>query len=138
MASSRNKNTFGNYNAEQLDYRRGYEHTTYVHGPNGVPVETYLPGNGLIGAKCPLTELSHNARDIEMYLRGGLSANQLKHGSRDVESFLYGIRATDLVNPRESITIKLKKLQSLNLYETPELIMPDPLVVEANQRPQLW
>jgi len=138
MASSRNKNTFGNYNAEQLDYRRTYQHTTYVNGPNGVPVKTYLPGNGLIGAKCPLTELSHNARDIEMYLRGGMTANELNNSSRDVESFLYGIGATNLVNPRESMTIRLKKLQSLNLYDTPEVIMPDPLVVEANQRPPLW
>lgn len=138
MASSRSKNTYGNYNAEQLDYRRTYQHTTYLHGPNGVPVKTYLPGNGLIGAKCPLTELSHNARDIEMYLRGGMTANELNHSSRDVESFLYGIRATDLVNPRESMTIKLKSLKSLDLYSTPEVIMPDPLVVEKNQRPPLW
>lgn len=138
MASSRSKNTFGNYNAEQLDYRRAYQHSTYLHGPNGVPVKTYLPGNGLIGAKCPLTELSHNARDIEMYLRGGITANELNHSSRDVESFLYGIGATNLVNPRESMTIKLKKIQSLNLYENPEVIMPAPLVVEKDQRPPLW
>lgn len=138
MASSRNKNTFGDYDAEQLEYKRTFKYNTFVNGPNGIPVKTYIPGNGLIGAKCPLTELSHNARDIEHYLRGGLSAHELKNSSRDVESFLYGIGSTNLVNPREPIHIKLKKLQTLDLFDNPELIMPDPLVVDANQRPPLW
>ena len=118
MASSRNKNTFGNYNAEQLDYKRAFQHSTYVHGPNGIPVKTFLPGNGLIGGRCPLTELSYN--------------------SRDIESFLYGINSTNLVNPQENVQIQLKKLPTLDLYESQTVIMPQPLVVESNQRPSLW
>lgn len=122
MASSRNKNTFGDYNAEQLDYKRSFQHRTYIHGPNGVPVKTFLPGNGLLPGRSPLTEFSYNSPTT----------------ARDIESFLYGINSTNLVNPQENITFQLKKLPTLDLYETPKTIMPDPLIVERNQRPDLW
>jgi hypothetical protein len=121
MASSRNKNTFGNYNAQQLDYKRSFDNRTYIHGPNGIPIKTYFPGNGLLAGKSPLTELSYD-----------------QGTSRDIESFLYGINSTNLVNPRENITFQLKKIPTLDLYETPKTIMPEPLVVENNQRPSLW
>ena len=79
MASTRNRNTPGNYNLEQTEYRQSENYTLYANSQYGAAYNTRLPGNGLMPAQIPWNKMSYNAPDIE--------------------SFLLGINSTNLVNP---------------------------------------
>ena len=115
MASTRNKNTKGNYCLEQRSYEESRQYTTYKYSSHGEAYTTSLPGNGLLPAQIPWNQLSNNAPDIE--------------------SYLYGISSTNLVEPTPIIKPELKNLQSANIYEKGPILMPEHLVIEKGQRP---
>ena len=115
MASTRNKNTPGNYCLDQRQNIQSELWQLYTNGANGCPYDTKLAGNGLNP--------------------GQLCYNSLSHNPSDIESFLFGINSTNLVNPSPPLTPNLKCLQSVNIYNKPDIIMPVPLVVPKNQRP---
>jgi hypothetical protein len=115
MASTRNKNTIGNYVLEQIQTTRPAQWRLYENGANGYAYDTRLPGNGLNPGQFPVTTLSYN--------------------SPDIESFLFGINSTNLVNPAPPLTPQLKCLSTANVFETQPIIMPIPLVVPKKQRP---
>jgi hypothetical protein len=115
MASTRNKNTRGNYCLDQRQNTGSEAWQLYHNGANGYAYNTRLAGNGLNPGQLPWYTLSHNPADIE--------------------SFLFGINSTNLVNPAAPLTPELKYLQSANIFEKPDIIMPVPLVVPKNQRP---
>ena len=115
MASTRNRNTPGNYCLEQNEYRQFENYTLYPNSQYGAAYTTNLPGNGLNPAQIPWNKMSTNAPDIE--------------------SFLLGINSTNLVNPAPCFVPELKKIDPVNLYEKSATIMPIPLVIEKNQRP---
>lgn len=117
MASTRNKNTPGNYKAEQWSLEQYRINEFYKHASNGQAITTHLPGNGLAGSWMPRTELSHNPIEIE--------------------SFLYGIGSTNLVDPKSDPSPQLKSVDTLSVADRLPLIMPKPLFIEPNQRP-LW
>ena len=114
MASTRNKNTPGDYKAQQKSYIQQVDYCTNKEYAIATP--TLLAGRGLIQGHLPDTELANNPNDIE--------------------SFLFGIGSTNLVNPKESVTPQLKKHASLSIVDrNVPLIMPKDLVLEADQRP---
>jgi hypothetical protein len=115
MASTRNRNTPGNYNLEQKEYRQFENYTLYANSQYGAAYNTRLPGNGLMPAQIPWNKMSYNAPDIE--------------------SCLLGINSTNLVNPAPCFVPELKQLESSNIYEKGAILMPQPLVVEKSQRP---
>lgn len=115
MASTRNKNTPGNYCLEQKTYAHSRNYTSYKNSAYGYAYDTKLPGNGLNPAQMPSDTLSKNATEIE--------------------SFLFGINSTNLVNPAPNLTPQLKCLQSANIFESRPVYMPEPLIVEKKQRP---
>jgi hypothetical protein len=115
MASTRNKNTPGNYCLQQFEYSQGRQYTIYKNSAAGEAYDTKLPGNGLLPAQIPWNQMSYNAPDIE--------------------SFLFGINSTNLVNPQPCLTPELKNLKSANVFEKGPIYIPEPLVVEKNQRP---
>ena len=115
MASTRNKNTPGNYCLDQRQYTDSAKYTTYVNSAYGNAYDTKLPGNGMNPAQIPWNKMSSNAPDIE--------------------SFLFGINSTNLVNPAPCFTPELINLSSANIYDKPSVYIPQPLVVENNQRP---
>ena len=115
MASTRNKNTPGNYCLEQRQSTGPEKWCLYKNGANGYAYNTKLAGTGLIQGQMPWDTLSHNPADIE--------------------SFLFGINSTNLVNPAPALTPELKCLQSKDLFKRSDSIMPVPLVVPKNQRP---
>lgn len=115
MASTRNKNTPGNY---CLDQRQNVEIETwqlYTNGANGVAYDTRLPGNGLNP--------------------GQMTYNCLSHNPADIESFLFGINSTNLVKPAGPLTPELKCLQTANIFKTSPVIMPIPQAISKDQRP---
>ena len=94
MASTRNKNTPGNYCLDQKQYTDSSAWSLYANGANGEAYDTRLAGNGLNPGQLPWTTLSYN--------------------SADIESFLFGINSTNLVNPAPCLTPELKNLKMAN------------------------
>jgi hypothetical protein len=115
MASTRNRNTPGNYNLEQREFKQSANYTLYPNSQYGAAYNTRLPGNGLLPAQIPWNKLSYNAADTE--------------------SFLFGINSTNLVNPAPCFVPEINKLGSANIYEKGVTFVPEPLVIEKNQRP---
>ena len=97
MASTRNRNTPGNYSLEQREYKQFENYTLYPNSQYGAAYNTRLPGNGLLPAQIPGNKLSYNAADTE--------------------SFLFGINSTNLVNPGPILVHELAQIDSVNIYE---------------------
>ena len=115
MASTRNKNTPGNYCLDTKQNTQSESWKLYENGANGYAYTTNLAGNGLIQGPMPWNKLSNNAADIE--------------------SFLFGINSTNLVNPAGPLVPQLKQLSEQDLYKKSNIIMPIPFVVPKEQRP---
>ena len=115
MASTRNRNTPGNYCLDQSSYSNSLNYTTYKNASHGEAYDTKLPGNGLNPGRIPWNKLSNN--------------------SSDIESFLFGINSTNLVNPAPCITPDLLRLSSANIFDKEVTYLPEPLVIESRQRP---
>ena len=112
MASTRNKNTLGNYNAEQWSLNEQINYNTYKS--YGVPQSAYYAGDGLI--------------------HGRMASEQLSNNSCDIESQLFGIGSTNLVTPLPPVVPEIKPLQSLAIMNKTPVIIPGDLVVQGEQR----
>jgi hypothetical protein len=112
MASTRNKNTTGNYNAEQWSLNEQINYNTYKS--YGIPQSTYLPSDGL--------------------LTGRMASENLSNNYCDIESQLFGIGSTNLVTPLPPVVPEIKQLQSLAIMNKTPLIIPGDLVVQGEQR----
>jgi hypothetical protein len=116
MASTRNINTKANYRQEQDQYKFSQIYTLYHNSQYGYAYDTKYAGNGLNPGAIRNDKLSKNAVDIE--------------------SFLYGINTTDLTKETPDILYpQLNCLESQNIFDKSPIYMPQPLVVEKNQRP---
>jgi hypothetical protein len=115
MASTRNRNTPGNYCLEQREHQQFSQYTMYPNSQCGTAYNTRLPGNGL--------------------MPGQISWNKLSYNAADTESFLFGINSTNLVNPAPQFVPEITQLDSVNMYERGITYMPEPLVIEKKQRP---
>jgi hypothetical protein len=115
MASTRNINTSGNYNLEQRQFHQFENYTLYPNSQYGAAYNTKLPGNGLLPAQVPWNKLSYNPADTE--------------------SFLFGINSTNLVTPAPCFVPEIAQLGTANIYEKGPVFIPEPLVIEKNQRP---
>jgi len=113
MASTRNRNTIGDYTLEQQQNKGIIDFNTYQS--YGVPVNTYFAGDGLIVGRVASENLSGNACDIESMLRG--------------------IGANNLVSPQSPASPDIKELKSLSIIDRIPLYVPRTLVVDPNQRP---
>lgn len=115
MASTRNKNSPGNYQLEEWAINKRFETRMYPYAAQGKSVEQHYAGNGLIGGRIHARDLAHNACDIE--------------------SFLRGIGSTNLVNPQAPVVPQVRSLDSLNIIHKKPMVVPEQLIVEPNQRP---
>ena len=115
MASTRNKNTSGNYCLDQRQNTGIETWQLYKNGANGYAYDTKLPGNGLNPGQLPGDTLSHNAVDIE--------------------TFLFGINSTNLVNPAPALTPEFKCLKQADAFKSTPIIMPVPQAIPKYQRP---
>ena len=102
MASTRNKNTYGNYcdQQRQLQKQEDWFMTNYKF-ENPRPA---FPCSGINVQHVPSTHLSNNAVDIENYL--------------------YGISANNFVNPVSKVVPDLKEFENVSFFETPKLYIP--------------
>jgi len=115
MASTRSKNTLGNYCLEQNKYSGSQNYFLYPYSQYGQSYDTKFPGVGLLPGQIP--------------------GNQLSHNSQDIESFLFGINSTNLVNSAQPLYPDIKELCSANIFKKGATYIPEPLVIEKNQRP---
>jgi len=116
MASTRNKNTRGNYCLEQREYSRAIDWELYPNASSGVAYNTGIPGNGL--------------------LPGQINCNQLSYNSTNIESFLFGINVTDLTKDNfQCITPEIKQLDMVNIFSSEPTYLPEKLIVSKNNRP---
>jgi hypothetical protein len=106
MASTRNKNTVGNYEQEQNEMHKIRKYEMYVgFGHNDT---TSFAGLGLISGRYPFSTFATNYSDVE--------------------SELLGIGATNLVNPRSAFIP-----EPIQMKKNP-VLLPEPLVIERGQR----
>jgi hypothetical protein len=113
MASTRRINNPADYQIEKLSNQKNVDYLTTKE--YGAAKGTYYPGQGLLQGKLGMESISNNQIDIE--------------------SSLYGIGSSNLENPRAPVTPNIYPLKSLDISEKKRLIMPKPLIIEANQRP---
>jgi len=114
MASTRNRNTPGDYRLEKGAYQKSCDYNTYE--TYGVPGASYYPGLGIAGAKMARTELANN--------------------SCDIESNLFGIGANNLESPQPNVVPNMKQQKSLNFADRVPFFMPKQLEVDTSiQRP---
>ena len=115
MASTRSKNTPGNYELEQKVNTLSKKYDLYQHSQHGSPYKTAIPTLG--------------------YTPSFISREALSTNSIDIESALFGINSTNLVEPKPNTIAHLKKLPEKEFFTRLPMIMPDNLVIENNQRP---
>jgi hypothetical protein len=115
MTSTRNKNTSSNYCLEQRNNTLMYDYTEYNHSQYGAPYSVAIPCLGIMPSYMSRDTLSYNSIDIESYLKGTGSTN--------------------LVNPQSPIKPLYKNINVISYFDRLELLMPEPLIVENNNRP---
>jgi hypothetical protein len=114
MASTRSKNTPGNYRAERNICNNTIDYLTNNTYSFGTPLTSYYAGDGL--------------------LQGRIASENLSHNNIDIETQLFGIGSTNLVNPKVNQTPEIKPLQSLSVIDRIPILIPEPLVIQPNQR----
>jgi len=115
MSSTRNKNTPQNYCLEQRDYNLANTYTHFENSSYGNAYSNAIPCLGITPSHMPRDTLSHNPIEIE--------------------NFLFGIGSTNLVQKQSSVYPQLKSVPTVSYFDRLALIVPEPLVVETNQRP---
>ena len=115
MASTRNKNTPGDYALEQWSKNRQFQTKVFTNGAQGKPQQTMYAGNGLIN--------------------GRMHARDLAKNDCDIESFLFGIGSTNLVQPLPPVLPQYNEISSLNIIHKKPMIVPESLIVEPDQIP---
>jgi len=115
MASTRAKNTPGDYATEQRQIKDIARYYAYENSYNGEAVDPKLPGDGLLSGRMVPTNFAFNPVDIETQL--------------------FGIGSTNLVNPKQEVILDKKELKSLDIIDKIPVFIPDRLVMERDQRP---
>lgn len=116
MASTRNINTKCNYQLEQRSNRMAIDHNLYKNSAAGVAYKNAFPEFYYTPSQLPRQFYTEN--------------------SIDIESALKGINSTDLVNKPPLITPIFKPITYTCFFERSNKVqLPEPLVIEENQRP---
>lgn len=69
-------------------------------------------------------------------MTSGYNHHVLSNNTTDIESNLFGIGSTNLAKPKSSkFKPSINNRNSCKFFDRPELVMPNDLIVEKNQRP---
>ena len=115
MASTRNKNSQGNYQLEQSQYRTVRNYNSFENASSGSAYITSIPDIGMIPSKVAPNHFSTNPIEIE--------------------NMLFGINSTNLANYSPKIIPQLHTPRTSVFFQRQIVIMPKPFVIEPNQRP---
>ena len=108
MASTRNKNSIGDYQHEIRSYTNASNYMTYEQA--GKAPTNHFAGDGL--------------------LMGRMAAENLSSNACDIESQLFGIGSTNLVNPQKQTQPKFHDVKSLNMIDRLPMVIPEPLLLK--------
>ena len=114
MASTRFRNAPGDYKIQERNKATAREWVTYDYKTN----TSILPNAGINMGRIPAYLLSNN--------------------QADVDSFLKGTYFNNLDDPKRGFTPRIKKVREVSYFEKDPIIMPEPLIVERNQRPEIF
>jgi hypothetical protein len=112
---TRARNYPANYCLQQRDNKLSKNYTLYEHGAMGTPVNPAIPTLG--------------------YTPSHMNSNVFSNNPIEIESVLFGINANNLVDPQKPVNPELKSIQFKSFFERLPLIMPNPLILDSNQRP---
>lgn len=115
MASTRMKNSKGDYQLEQRAYQQSNLYTTYTYSQTGRAFKNAIPDMGITPSNMPRSAFSNN--------------------SVDIESALKGINSTNLVVPQAPTVPELTPLPNIAFFDRMPCILPKPLEIAKNQRP---
>ena len=118
MSSTRLNNSPGEYCLQQYGYNHASAFELYKY--KCIAYESAMPG---LGVNMPMMTNGYN--------NGILSKN-----ASDIESALFGIGSTNLVENRAPVEAKINCMGTAKFFAKPDLIIPEPLVIEKNQRPK--
>jgi len=116
MTSTRNINTPNDYCIQQRQFSHNLQYNLYVNSQGGVPCTPAFPAAG--------------SAPPSLMWRDSLSNNPI-----EIENSLFGIGSSNLVKPLPKITPQLKTLPTIKYFERNAIVMPEPLVIETNERP---
>ena len=111
------KNSPGEYNLQQKSFRQTNQYLTYKYSQ--IPSQSKLPGLGINPGN----------------MRGGFYNNILSSNPSNIESNLFGIRQIDLTKPNSNFKPCLRTLKEQSFFQKPNVFIPEPLVIQKNQRP---
>ena len=114
MASTRLRNLPGDYKIQERNKATAREWLAYDYKTNS----SILPNAGINMGRMPASNLSNNQADID--------------------SFLKGTYFNNLDDPRRGFTPRIKKVREVSYFEKDPIIMPEQLIVERNQRPEIF
>jgi hypothetical protein len=114
MASTRLRNAPGDYKIQERNKATAREYLAYDYKTNA----SILPNAGINMGRIPAYLLSNNQADID--------------------SFLKGTYFNNLEDPRRGFTPRIKKVNEVSYFEKDPVLMPEPLIVERNQRPEIF
>lgn len=117
MASTRDKNSQGNYALEQRALKRVRENLEFYNGPNGHAYKPALP---------------------EFYNISRIPADVLSSNPTDIESSLWGINSGNLVSPMPKVVPHLKKLSTVSFFETQEVVPEVSCKINNTERPVIY
>lgn len=113
MSSTRVKNSNTNYGLERIQNTEICKNR--VHTIRNYAAGNHMPDAGILTGHMPMNAIASNAIDIETQLRG--------------------IGSSDLTTQRPTYTPTNYTRDNISFFERPEVMLPDPLVIQNKQRP---
>ena len=107
----------GEYKMEQQMNRNLTQYNVYKNSAQGTPWETHIPEIGWMPSNVSRETFATNAVDVESMLRGTGESN--------------------LVDPKSTTVPQTVAVPYKSFFERPEVVNPEPLVLERFQRPNL-
>ncbi|MAR51035.1 MAG: hypothetical protein CML42_07905 [Rhodobacteraceae bacterium] len=116
MSSTHLKNCPGEYKKEQQAINHQKLQRTYKQ--QSIPYNSNHPAYGINMPK----------------MIGGYYNNVLSNNPCDIESSLYGIGSTNLYEPQRPVKPSINKLNDIKFFEKHSKFVPEPLIMENDQR----
>lgn len=110
------KNSKGEYCLQQRGIEEQFRNNMWKY--KCISMDTRLPCAGI---------------NIPM-MTNGYNNNILSNNAADIESALFGIGSTNLVNAKKPVKPELNCLNNVKFFNTMNVFLPEPLVVENYQR----
>ena len=114
MASTRDKNSKGNYDLEQRSLQHIRNNLAFYNGPNGHAANVAFPVH---------------------YNQGYMPPDNFSYNPTDIESTLLGIGANNLVNEKNPVYPQFKNLSTVSFFDQQKVIMPQQVKQDNTQRP---